>query len=149
MVFSRFRKAKPLFSEKDRENLRWFWDNYLKSKSPWLLVVLGTILVQGVAYQQFLALTETGLRVIFESGSAWELARVCAIVFLLFAVRGVMSYLSPRLSVWLASNAVLEMRDDMIDHLMRLDLAFFEYFVSCVLILDTLLRREVVPICLL
>lgn len=126
MVFSRFRKTKPLFSKKDRENLRWFWDNYLKSKSPWLLVVLGTILVQGVAYQQFLALTETGLRVIFESGSAWELARVCLIVFLLFAVRGVMSYLSPRLSVWLASNAVLEMRDDMIDHLMRLDLAFFE-----------------------
>jgi len=126
MVFSRFRKSKPLFSEKDRENLRWFWDNYLKSKSPWLLVVLATILIQGVAYQQFLALTETGLRVIFESGSAWELVRVCVIVFFLFVVRGVMSYLSPRLSVWLASNAVLEMRDDMIDHLMRLDLAFFE-----------------------
>ena len=126
MVFSRFRKSKPLFSEKDHENLRWFWDNYLKSKSPWLLVVLATILIQGVAYQQFLALTETGLRVIFESGSAWELVRVCVIVFFLFVVRGVMSYLSPRLSVWLASNAVLEMRDDMIDHLMRLDLAFFE-----------------------
>jgi len=125
-VFSRFRRTRPLFSAQDRQNLRWFWDNYLKSKSPWLLVVLVAILIQGVAYQQFLALTESGLRVIFESGSAWELARVCVIVFLLFAIRGLMSYLSPRLSVWLASNAVLEMRDDMINHLMLLDLSYFE-----------------------
>ncbi len=126
MLFSKLRRTKPLFSAQDRINLRWFWDNYLKSKSPWLLVVLGTVLIQGVAYQQFLALTESGLRVIFESGSAWELARVCAIVFMLFAVRGLMSYLTPRLSVWLASNAVLQMREDMIDHLMRLDLSYFE-----------------------
>jgi ABC-type multidrug transport system fused ATPase/permease subunit len=90
------------------------------------LVVLGTILIQGVAYQQFLSLTESGLRVIFESGDTGELARVCAIVFILFAVRGLMSYLSPRLSVWLASDAVLKMRDDMLNHLMMLDLAFFE-----------------------
>lgn len=126
MILSKFRKTRPLFSRQDWINLRWFWDNYLKRKSPWLLVVLGTVLVQGVVYQQFLALTESGLRVIFESGSAWELVQVCAIVFVLFAVRGVMSYLSPRLSVWLASNAVLQMRDDMINHLMRLDLSYFE-----------------------
>jgi ABC-type multidrug transport system fused ATPase/permease subunit len=125
-MFSRFRRTIPLFTAQDQQNLRWFWDNYLKSKSPWLLVVLVAILIQGLAYQQFLALTESGLRVIFESGSAWELARVCVIVFLLFAMRGLMSYLSPRLSVWLASNAVLEMRDDMIDHLMLLDLSYFE-----------------------
>jgi len=125
-MLRKFRRTKPLFSQQDRINLRWFWDNYLKRKSPWLLLVLVAILIQGVAYQQFLALTESGLRVIFESGSAWELARVCAIVFFLFAVRGVMSYLSPRLSVWLASNAVLEMRDDMINHLMLLDLSYFE-----------------------
>src|SRR6056297_2869357 len=126
MVMGKLRRTKPLFSAQDRQNLLWFWNNYLKNKSPWLLVVLVAILIQGVAYQQFLALTESGLRVIFESGSAWELARVCVIVFLLFAIRGLMSYLSPRLSVWLASNAVLEMRDDMINHLMLLDLSYFE-----------------------
>src|SRR6056297_3762293 len=125
-MLRKFRRTKPLFSQQDRINLRWFWDNYLKRKSPWLLLVLVAILIQGVAYQQFLALTESGLRVIFESGSAWELARVCAIVFMLFAVRGLMSYLTPRLSVWLASNAVLQMREDMINHLMLLDLSYFE-----------------------
>jgi len=125
-VLSKFRRTKPLFSTQDRTNLRWFWDNYLKKKSPWLLVVLGTIMIQGLAYQQFLALTKSGLQVIFESGNAWELIRVCVVVFLLFTVRGLMSYINPRLSVWLASNAVLQMREDMINHLMRLDLSFFE-----------------------
>jgi len=126
MLLSKFRERKPLFSQQDRVNLWWFWDSYLKNKSLWLLVVLGTILIQGVAYQQFLALTKSGLNVIFENGNAWELVRVCVIVFLLFSVRGLMSYLNPRLSVWLASNAVLQMREDMISHLMRLDLSFFE-----------------------
>lgn len=135
MLFNKLRRTKPLFSAQDRRNLRWFWDNYLKSKSPWLLVVLGTVLIQGLVYQQFLALTESGLRVIFESGSAWELARVCVIVFMLFAVRGAMSYLTPRLSVWLASNAVLKMREDMIDHLMCLDLSYFERTKSGVITL--------------
>ena len=126
MALPSFRRIKSLFSEKDRDNIRWFWRHYLKSKTPWLFVVLVAVLIQGVAYQQFLALTESGLRVIFENGDLWELARVCAFVFLLFILRGGMAYLSPRLSVWLASNAVLQIRDDMMDHLMRLDLAFFE-----------------------
>ena len=126
MAFKKLRRTKPLFSEQDRTNLLWFWNNYLKSKTPWLVVVLIAILIQGVAYQQFLSLTESGLRVIFESGSGRELIRVCVIVFALFVVRGVMSYITPRLSVWLASNAVLQMRDDMITHLMLLDLSFFE-----------------------
>ena len=135
MVLSKFRSSKALFSAQDRKNLRWFWDHYLKSKSLWLLVVLGTIMIQGLAYQQFLSLTKSGLKVIFESGSSWELVRVCVIVFCLFTVRGVMSYINPRLSVWIASDAVLKMREDMINHLMRLDLSFFEHTNSGEIIL--------------
>ena len=81
----------PLFSEQDRDNIRWFWHNYLKRRSPWLLLVLGMIIVQGFVYQQFLSLTETGLRVIFESGAARDLVRVCALVFVLFATRALMT----------------------------------------------------------
>ncbi|SHI07021.1 hypothetical protein SAMN05443551_0084, partial [Marivita hallyeonensis] len=98
-----------MFSELDRDNIRWFWDNYLKSKAPWLLVVLGMITVQGVVYQQFLALTEDGLRVIFESGAMSDLVWVCAVVFGLFTTRAIISYLIPRLSVRLASDAVMKL----------------------------------------
>ena len=113
-------------TDRDRQNIGWFWQNYLKSKSPWLFLVLGMVLVQAAVYQQFLSLTETGLRVIFEHGAIADLFQICAVVFLLFALRGLVSYLTPRLSAWLASDAVLRMRQDLIIHLLSLDLNFFE-----------------------
>ena len=83
-------------------------------------------MIQGFVYQQFLKITESGLRVIFEDGEISDLIQICFVVFALFATRGIMSYLVPRLSVWLASDAVLKMRTDLISHLLMLDLAFFE-----------------------
>lgn len=116
----------PLYSATDRDNLRWFWGKYLKKRAPWLLLVLVMILVQGVVYQQFLSITENGLRVIFDKGTAHELAMVCLAVFFLFAVRGAMGYLVPRITIWVSNNAIFEMRRDLIDHMMDLDLAYFE-----------------------
>ncbi len=84
------------------------------------------IIAQGFVYQQFLALTESGLRVIFESGSMSELIRVCLTVFGVFAFRGLMSYTIPRISVWIASDAVQKMRNDLIDYMIVLDLSYFE-----------------------
>ena len=85
-----------------------------------------SILVQGVIYQQFLSMTETGLRVIFESGDMSQLLVVCGVVFGLFSLRGAMSYLVPRITVGVSNAAIYEMRRDLIDHLMSLDLAWFE-----------------------
>ncbi|WP_281968266.1 ABC transporter ATP-binding protein [Roseovarius nanhaiticus] len=119
-------KKRPMFSAQDKDNIKWFWHRYLKSKSPWLVVVLVMVSLQALVYQQFLSLTENGLRVIFEDGSIRKLAEVCGLVFVLFASRAALSYIVPRLSVWLASNAVRSMRQDLIQHYLRLDLAFFE-----------------------
>ncbi len=119
-------ERKALFSDEDKENIRWFWRRYLKAKMPWMFAVMGMILVQGLVYQQFLSMTEDGLRVIFDSGSFGDLLRICIVVFLLFSMRAVVSFLVPRISVRLASDAVLKMREDLINHLMILDLAFFE-----------------------
>jgi ABC-type multidrug transport system fused ATPase/permease subunit len=120
------RKRQQLYTEQDRDNIRWFWRNYLKDKTPKLVLILGMILIQGLVYQQFLSMTENGLRVIFESGQARELAMVCVVVFFLFAVRGLMSYLVPLVAVRVTNQAVYEMRRDLIGHLMALDLAYFE-----------------------
>ncbi|WP_254054521.1 ABC transporter ATP-binding protein [Roseovarius sp. EL26] len=98
----------------------------MKNKAPWLILVLILVALQALVYQQFLSLTENGLRVIFDDGSMLQLAKVCAFVFALFLTRGVLSYIVPRISVWLACNAVREMRQDIITHLLRLDLAYFE-----------------------
>lgn len=117
---------RPLFTPKDRENVAWFCRTYLKEKVPWLGLVMVMILIQGGAYQQFVALTEDGLRVIFDKGEVGGLLWVCVMVMTIFSIRAVMSYAVPRLSVWLASDAVFKMRRDLITHIMLLDLAFFE-----------------------
>jgi ATP-binding cassette, subfamily B, bacterial len=119
-------KRHPLFRPVDIDNLRWFWRLYLRDKAPWLLVVFALVSLQALVYQQFLALTENGLRVIFDNRSYAELVRVCIFVFALFATRALISYVVPRMSMWLASNAVMKMRQEMIDHLLSLDLSFFE-----------------------
>lgn len=116
----------PQFSARDRDNLRWLWERYMKKRAPWLALVLLMIVVQGVVYQQFLSITENGLRVIFEHGTIQELVLVCVAVFFLFAVRALMAYLVPRISVWVSNGAIYEMRRDLIHHMMALDLAYFE-----------------------
>ena len=119
-------KRQPLYSEADRDNMRWFWRLYLRKHAGKLLIVLGLILVQGLVYQQFLAMTESGLRVIFESGAMRELIMVCVVVFVLFTVRGVVSFLAPMITVRISNQAIFEMRRDLVSHLMSLDLAYFE-----------------------
>ena len=52
------KERRPFFLPKDKDNIRWFWNRYLKKRTPWLIVVLGLVSLQGVVYQQFLALTE-------------------------------------------------------------------------------------------
>ncbi|QGX97101.1 ABC transporter ATP-binding protein [Roseovarius faecimaris] len=145
---SKARKSKrgPLYSAQDRDNIRWFWQRYLKSKAPWLVLVLFMLLIQGLVYQQFLSNTENGLRVIFESGSMRDLIWVCAIVFGLFFVRGAMSYLVPLVTVWVSNSAIYEMRRDLIGHLMSLDLAYFERTKSGEIILKVVTQTQLLGV---
>lgn len=106
--------------------MRWFWQRYLRQHVGKLLFVLLLILVQGILYQQFLAMTEDGLRVIFDSGVIRDLALVCLSVFVLFTVRGIVAFLAPAVTVKVSNQAVFEMRRDLIKHMMTLDLAYFE-----------------------
>lgn len=119
-------ELRPLFTDEDKANVAWFFHTYFKEKTPWLGLVMVMILIQGFAYQQFIKLTEDGLRVIFQNADVSGLYWVCAMVLGIFSIRAIMSYAVPRLSVWLASDAVFKMRRDMIDHIMTLDLAYFE-----------------------
>lgn len=127
---------KIMFSPRDRINLKWFWRDYLRERSLWLVAILGMVSVQGLVYQQFLQLTESGLRVIFEDGQLRQLALICMYVFFLFAVRAALSYLVPRLSIWLASDAIAKLRAKLTAHLLLQDLSYFEHTKTG----DTILR---------
>ncbi len=119
-------KRGPLYSETDRGNIRWFWRRYMRDKVKWVAVILLMLVLQGLIYQQFLANTESGLRVIFESGSISDLLWICSVVFGLFMARGLLAYLVSIVTVRISNEAIYEMRADLIAHLMALDLAYFE-----------------------
>lgn len=127
--------ASKLFSEKDKSNIAWFWRRYLKRKTPWLGLILALVLLEGFVLQKFLAITETGLRVIFEQGDIIDLLWICLVVFLIFTVRALVSFVVPTLSVRLASGAVLELRSDLIRHVLYMDQRFFDRTNSSDLIL--------------
>jgi ATP-binding cassette subfamily B protein len=84
------------------------------------------VLLEGFVLQKFLAITETGLRVIFEQGDIMDLLWICLVVFLIFMVRALVSFVVPTLSVRLASGAVLELRSDLIRHVLYMDQRFFD-----------------------
>ena len=88
-------------SEQDTENIKWFWNNYMRSRVGWL-VCFNTHYFQGWFISNF-STHETGLRVIFESGSYKDLIWVCLAVFIIFSVRAVMSFLIPTISATINS----------------------------------------------
>ncbi|MFL2794107.1 MAG: ABC transporter ATP-binding protein [Paracoccaceae bacterium] len=98
----------------------------MRSRVVWLIVVSILILIQGLVYQQFLVLTETGLRVIFESGSYKDLIWVCLAVFIIFSVRAVMSFLIPTISAKLSTAALFELRRDLAKHVLHLPQSYFD-----------------------
>ncbi|MEM8630579.1 MAG: ABC transporter ATP-binding protein [Pseudomonadota bacterium] len=140
--FNKDKQRSRILEPHDYDNLNWFWHRYLKQKAPWLVVVLVMIFLQGLVYQQFLSLTESGLRIIFDDGDMRALLTTCATVFGVFVFRGIMSYLVPRFSAWIAEDAILKLRTDLVKKLMTYDLAFFEKTPAGIFILKLAQQSE-------
>ncbi len=129
MLLNRF------FSKRDKENLAWFWQSYMRARAKWLIFVLLLIIFQGFVYQQFLVLTESGLRVIFSSGTFSELIWVCLAILIIFTVRAFTSFVIPTISAKLTTSALLELRHDLTQHILRLPQSYFDKTSSGDLIL--------------
>ena len=124
-----------LFSDQDTKNLKWFWNNYMRARAKWLILVFVLIIFQGFVYQQFLMLTENGLRVIFSSGTFSELIWVCLAILLIFSVRAFTSFVIPTISAKLSTSALYELRYDLTQHILRLPQSYFDKTSSGDLIL--------------
>ena len=123
------------FSDRDKSNLKWFWTNYMRARANWLVLVMLLIIFQGFVYQQFLVLTESGLRVIFASGTFSELIWVCLAILIIFTVRAFTSFVIPTISAKLSTSALLELRHDLTQHILRLPQSYFDKTSSGELIL--------------
>jgi len=118
--------ANRSFSKQDKSNLAWFVKRYLKPHVLGLFVIFVVILSQAFVYQQFLSLTERGLRVIFEQGQLSELIWICGVTTAIFAVRAFGSYFIPVQSAKIAERAVRALRTDLIQHLLGVRQEFFD-----------------------
>ena len=127
--------AVKLFSKRDKSNLSWFWTNYMRDRSVWLLLVFILIIFQGLVYQQFLVLTETGLRVIFKTGTFEELIGVCLAILGIFSVRAFTSFVIPTISAKLSTAALFELRSNLAQHILKLPQSYFDQINSGDLIL--------------
>ena len=107
----------------------------MRARTKWLVLVMLLIIFQGFVYQQFLVLTESGLRVIFESGTFKELIWVCFAILLIFSVRGFTSFVIPTVSAKLATSALFELRRDLTSHILQLPQSYFDKTSSGDLIL--------------
>lgn len=107
----------------------------MRSRAKWLILVALLIIFQGFVYQQFLVLTESGLRVIFSSGTYSELIWVCLAILLIFSVRAFTSFVIPTISAKLTTSALFELRHDLTQHVLRLPQAYFDKTSSGDLIL--------------
>ena len=123
------------FSNRDKSNLKWFWTNYMRARAKWLVLVMALILLQGIVYQQFLVLTEDGLRLIFLNGNFSDLIWVCLAILLIFSVRAFMSFVIPTISAKLSTSALFELRHDLTLHILRLPQSYFDKTSSGDLIL--------------
>ena len=107
----------------------------MRARSKWLILVLLLIIFQGFVYQQFLVLTESGLRVIFASGAFSELIWVCLAILLIFSARGFTSFVIPTISAKLSTYALFELRYDLTQHILHLPQSYFDKTSSGELIL--------------
>lgn len=115
-----------LFSSDDVRNLSWFFKNYLNPYRWQLLFVFLIIIGQGAIYQQFLVMTEEGLRVIFEQGALDELVRICLVTTGIFLFRALGSYLIPVQSAKIANQAIYALRRDLTDHIVHVKQSYFD-----------------------
>ena len=107
----------------------------MRSRAKWLVFVAILIIFQGFVYQQFLVLTESGLRVIFSSGSFRDLVWVCLAILIIFSVRAFTSFVIPTISAKLSTSALFELRRDLSNHVLRLPQSYFDTISSADLIL--------------
>ena len=107
----------------------------MRARTKWLVLVFLLIIFQGFVYQQFLVLTESGLRVIFSSGSFKDLIWVCIAILVIFSVRALTSFIIPTISAKLTTSALFELRHDLADHVLRLPQSYFDKVSSADLIL--------------
>ncbi len=103
---------------------KWLWRGYLRRYWVWLLVALGFMTLEGAMTAGFSLMMQPLFDDVFLTTDRSALVQVGVIVFLLFAFRGLAGIVHKVVLNRAAQSSMADIRQDMFEHLMRLEISF-------------------------
>ncbi|NEX44723.1 ABC transporter ATP-binding protein [Pseudotabrizicola algicola] len=105
---------------------RWFWHSYLRGQSGRLLTAFGIMVIEGSTLGALSYMLQPLFDRVFGSGSSSGLWLVGAAIFGLFALRAITSLASKTLLASISQRVAATMQSQLLAHLLRLDMRFFQ-----------------------
>ena len=106
--------------------VRWFWARYLRPESGLLALAFLIMVIEGSTLGALSYMLEPLFDRVFGSGSTGALWLVGGAIFGLFAVRAVTSLTSKTLLARVSQRVAARMQGQLLAHLLRLDMRFFQ-----------------------
>ncbi|HAJ85082.1 MAG: ABC transporter ATP-binding protein [Planktomarina sp.] len=108
-----------------RKLFAWLWQGYLR-RHIWILgLIVVLMMIEGSMIGGLAWMMQPLFDGVFEGGSYAQLWNVGAIVFGLFLARGILSVVHRVLMTKIAKESVADLQNDLLGHILRLDLGFF------------------------
>ena len=108
-----------------RQLFGWLWKSYLQ-KHGWLLtIVIILMAVEGSMIGGLAWMMQPLFDNVFVGGSYTQLWGIAAIVLSLFLARGILSVSHRVMMIKIARHSVADLQNDLLNHLLLLDMEFF------------------------
>ncbi len=118
--------APPDPDDPDAPLARWFWRAYLAPRKAALLLAFAIMVIEGSTLGALSWLLEPLFDRVFTPGGSAALWTVGGAIFGLFALRAATSLASKTLLARISQQVAATMQGDLLAHLLRLDLKFFQ-----------------------
>ncbi len=105
---------------------RWFWRTYLHHQKGLLFLAFLIMVIEGSTLGALSYMLEPLFDQVFGAGGEASLWPIGLMIFGLFALRGVTSLLSKTLMARIGQQVAARMQADLLRHILRLDMGFFQ-----------------------
>ena len=106
--------------------VRWFWAQYLRAQSGPLAIAFLIMVIEGSTLGALSYMLEPLFDRVFDGGSPGALWLVGGAIFGLFALRATTSLISKTLLARVSQRVAAQMQSQLLAHLLRLDMRFFQ-----------------------
>ena len=116
----------PTVTQGDGPLVRWFWQSYLRRQTGPLILAFVIMAIEGSTLGALSYMLEPLFDQVFGPGGSGQLWLVGGAIFGLFALRAVTSLASKTLLSRISQRVAAQMQGQLLAHLLRLDIKFFQ-----------------------